>query len=88
MKHSVSGACASTTPHGSTIIERPCHWSFGVLAPRWSGAITNTWFSIARARSSGSQWSLPVGAVNADGSVTTFAPRSAWIRNSSGNRRS
>ncbi len=47
MKHSVSGACASTTPQGSTIIERPCHWSFGVLAPRWSGAITNTWFSIA-----------------------------------------
>ena len=32
-----------------------------MLLPRWLGAITNTWFSIARARSRGSQWSLPVG---------------------------
>ena len=43
--------------------------------PRWFGAITNTWFSMARARSSGSQWSLPVAAVKADGSTTVFAPR-------------
>ena len=64
---SPSGACASTTPHGSTIIERPPEcWPPG-CAPTWLAAITNAWFSIARARSSVSQWSRVVASVKAAG---------------------
>ena len=36
---------------------------------------TKAWFSIARARSSTSQWSRPVSSVNAAGTVITRAPR-------------
>ena len=36
-----------------------------------SAASTNAWFSIARARSRTSQWSRPVAAVNADGTVSS-----------------
>ena len=46
------------------------------------------WFSIARARSSTSQWSRPVVIVKAAGTVISCAPASARIRNSSGKRRS
>ena len=35
--------------------------------PTWFGAMTKAWFSIARARSRTSQWSLPVSRVKADG---------------------
>ena len=51
--------------------------SRSAAAPRRPGwrATTNAWFSIARARSSTSQWSLPVSSVNAEGTVITVAPR-------------
>ena len=48
---SSSGAWARTTPHGSTIIERPPERSPGGCSPTWLAATTNAWFSIARARS-------------------------------------
>src|SRR4029077_2387730 len=51
----LSGACASTTPHGSTIIERPPErWPPGCV-PTWLAATTNARFSIARARINASQ---------------------------------
>ena len=50
--------------------------------------ITNTWFSMARARRSTSQWASPVTRVKFAGTVTIRAPRSARIRYSSGKRRS
>ena len=56
--------------------------------PIWSAAITNAWFSIARARTSVSQWAAPVTLVKAAGTMITRAPRSARIRYSSGKRRS
>ena len=43
-------------------------------SPNWFAAMTNAWFSIARARRSGSQWSFPVAAVNAEGTTITSAP--------------
>ena len=55
-----SPACASTTPQGSTISERPWLARGLAVAPHCAGASTKAWFSIARARSSTSQWSLPV----------------------------
>ena len=61
------GRSASTRPHGSMISERPpARWPGG-WAPIWLGAITKHWFSIARARSSTSQWSRVVASVNAAG---------------------
>jgi hypothetical protein len=56
MKHSSSGARASTSPHGSTIIEPPKLSLSGGCVPIWSAATTNAWFSIARARTRISQW--------------------------------
>ena len=73
-KVSVSGACASTTPHGSTIIERPPERMPGACSPTWLAATTNAWSSIARARSSTSQWSRVVASVNAAGTAITRAP--------------
>ena len=52
------------------------------------GGEQKTWFSIARARSSTSQWSRPVAVVKAEGTAIRRAPRRARIRNSSGKRRS
>ena len=75
MNVSASGACASTSPHGSTIIERPPVRMPGAGSPTWLAAITKHWFSIARARSSTSQWSRVVVSVNAAGTVSTVAPR-------------
>ena len=40
-----------------------------MLGPNCAGAITYAWFSIARARSNGSQCASPVGNVNALGTV-------------------
>ena len=88
MNVSKSGACASTSPHGSTIIERPPVRIPGAGSPTWLAAITKHWFSIARARSRTSQWSRVVVSVNAAGTVSTFAPRTARMRASSGKRRS
>ena len=79
-KVSVSGAVASTTPHGSTIIERPPERIPGACSPIWLAATTNAWPSIARARSRTSQWSRVVANVNAAGTVTISAPRTARIR--------
>ncbi len=56
--------------------------------PIWSAATTKAWFSIARARTSVSQWAVPVARVNADGTTSTRAPRRVRIRYSSGKRRS
>ena len=56
--------------------------------PYWPAAITKAWFSIARARRSGSQWSCPVTAVKAAGTTIISAPPSARRRYSSGKRRS
>ena len=88
MTPSVSGATASTMPHGSTIIERPPERWLGGCSPIWLAAITNAWFSIARARTSGSQWSRVVGTVKAAGTVRIRAPSTASSRKSSGKRRS
>ena len=91
MWHSRSGACASTIPHGSTIIERPPERRAGgpqSCSPIWLAATTNAWSSIARARSRISQWSRVVGTVKAAGTVNTRAPRIARIRYSSGKRTS
>ena len=65
---------ASTTPHGSTIIERPPERMPGACSPIWLAATTNAWPSIARARSRTSQWSRVVANVNAAGTVTISAP--------------
>jgi hypothetical protein len=45
-----------------------------------AAAITYWPFSMARARSSTSQWSRPVGTVKFDGTIVTTAPRSASAR--------
>ena len=83
-----SAASASTLPQGSTIAEWPKESKCGGAVPTWLGARTKAWFSIARARSSTSQWSRPVAAVKAEGTASRRAPRRARIRNSSGKRRS
>ena len=88
MNVSVSGAVASTTPHGSTIIERPPERMPGACSPTWLAATTNAWPSIARARSRISQWSRVVANVNAAGTATISAPLTARIRYSSGKRTS
>ena len=54
-------ARASTTPQGSTIIERPPERCPPGCSPTWLAAITKTSFSIARARTRISQWSRVVG---------------------------
>ena len=46
----------------------------GAGSPIWLAAITKHWSSIARARSSTSQWSRVVVSVNAAGTVSTVAP--------------
>ena len=71
---SVSGARASTSPHGSTIIERPPDASAGRVLADLVGGDTKHWFSIARARSRTSQWSRVVGTVKAAGTVRMRAP--------------
>ena len=60
----------------------------GAGSPTWLAAITKHWFSIARARRSTSQWSRVVVSVNAAGIVSTVAPRTERMRESSGKRRS
>jgi hypothetical protein len=77
---SASAACASTIPHGSTIIERPPVRRPGACRPTWLAATTKPWFSIARARRRTSQWSRVVGSVNADGTAVTRAPSTARRR--------
>ena len=54
MNVSVSGAVARTTPHGSTIIERPPERMPGACSPTWLAATTNAWPSIARGGTFGS----------------------------------
>jgi len=49
----------------------------GLWTPCCAAATTNTWFSMARARSSTCQWSFPVGTVNAAGTTTMRAPAAA-----------
>ena len=88
MNVSKSGAWLSTIPHGLTIIERPPVRIPGAGSPTWFAATMKHWSSIARARSSTSQWSRVVVAVNAAGTVITLAPRTARILYSSGKRRS
>ena len=56
--------------------------------PQLPAASTHAPLSIARARSSTSQWSRPVRALKSDGTASTSAPASASARYSSGNRRS
>ena len=58
-------ARASTRPHGSTISERPWLVRRPGVSPHCAGASTKHWFSIARARSSTSQWSRPVSRAKA-----------------------
>ena len=79
---SVSAARASTSPQGSTIIERPPERRPGgrSCSPIWLAATTNAWSSIARARRRTSQWSRVVGTVKAAGTVKTRAPRIARMR--------
>jgi hypothetical protein len=69
------------------IIDRP-NMRFPSHEPCWFGAITYAPFSIARARSSTSQWSRPVCSMKPAGTVNTFAPSTARARYSSGKRRS
>ncbi len=77
----VSVHSARIVPHGSTIMVWPWHAGIpGGRAPTWPAPITNTSFSTARARSSSSQWSGPVAAVNAAGTAITVAPDRAMIR--------
>ncbi len=86
---SSSPAAATTRPHGSTIIEWPqAAIAPGPPAPQPPAATTQAPFSIARARSSGSQWSRPVRAVKTAGTASTSAPARASARYSSGKRRS
>ena len=82
------GRWRAPLPQGSTIAEWPKESKCGGASPAWLGARTKTWFSIARARSSTSQWSRPVVGVKAEGTVISRAPRRARIRKSSGKRRS
>ena len=71
----VSGAWATTVPHGSMTIERPyAGWPGG--PPICEGARTNAPFSMARARRSTSQWSRPVRSVKFAGTVRISAPAS------------
>ena len=80
---------ATMRPHGSTIIECPqAGIAPGPPAPQPAAAITQAPFSMARARSSTSQWSRPVRSVNTAGTAITAAPASASARYSSGKRRS
>ena len=81
------GAWATTVPHGSMTIDRPNAGEPGG-PPICDGARTQAPFSIARARSSTSQWSRPVRSVKLAGTVRTSAPASASDRYSSGKRRS
>src|SRR5262245_8320756 len=75
-----SGATASSTPHGSTISARPWLARSAECCPHCAGAITKHWFSIARARSSTSQWSRPVSRANALGTSRKRAPRALCAR--------
>ena len=84
----MSGAVASTTPHGSTIIERPPERIPGACSPIWLAATTNACPSIARARSRTSQWSRVVANVNAAGHGDDLGALTARIRYSSGKRTS
>src|SRR3954453_20514614 len=83
-----SGAVARTSPHGSTISERPPERTTPPASPLWLAAMTNAWSSIARARTRTSQWSRVVANVNAAGTTRIRAPRTATSGYSSGNRRS
>ena len=60
--------------------------------PCWAGASTQHWVSMARARSSGSQWSLPVvereGRGDAAGSRRRRRPAGGTARRSAGRSRS
>ena len=80
MTVSESAACARTRPQGSTIIERPPERSPSACSPTWLAATTKHWSSIARARTSTSQWSRVVASVKAAGTVMMRAPRMARIR--------
>src|ERR1700710_132935 len=77
-----SAAVATGTPQGSTIIACPQGWARppSSCRPCCAGAITQHWVSMARARSSGSQWSLPVASVKAEGIITISAPSSTSRR--------
>ena len=71
------GARTSTRPHGSTAIELPYErrpFSGSPNGPHCPGATTKHWFSIARARRSTSQWSVPVACWNCAGTNSTSAP--------------
>ena len=60
--------------------ERPWLARSGLWRPHCAGATTKAWFSIARARSSTSQWSLPVSRAKAAGTQSRLAPWAAWAR--------
>ena len=72
-----SGACGEH--HAPGVDDHRAPVGVGsAAAPRRPGsaATTKAWFSIARARSSTSQWSRPVSRVKAAGTVSSRAPRS------------
>jgi hypothetical protein len=79
VRHGDAGA-VGRRPQGSTIIERPWLARSSLWTPHWAGASTKAWFSMARARSSTSQWSLPVSRANALGTAIQRTPRSAMAR--------
>ena len=69
-----SPTSASTCPHGSMMQAWPKVTRLALWRPNCAAASTNARFSIARARSSGCQWSRPVCSVNAAGTVRMRAP--------------
>ena len=77
---------AKTAPSGSMMREKP-PYSVPSRSPQALHETTKSWFSIARAAVSVSQWYCRA-AVHWAGRNMTCAPRSASVRHSSGKRTS